>query len=311
MKVIIKHAYTRTRTGGLIFYTVKDYLVFFTLFCTIARKHSIRVLGLCLMYDHIHILVEILSESQLTALVRECTSRYAISFNLSSGRSGQVFDKSFGHATKVGGKKVRTTIVYLYNNPVEKKLVRKAEEYRWNFLAYYKNPYPFSKPINKKTARAVLRKAVSEVDDALRNNRPLSYTMLNRLMAKLNSEEKNQLTDYITSKYNCIDYEAAIAYFSSYENMLTAIHSNTGSEYDIKEITTKGDDKIYARMSKALLEHGETVRSKRVISLSREEKLKFAQMLYGYTQGSQEQLDKFLWLSNKRITKRRPKAGGA
>ena len=87
--------------------------------------------------------------------------------------------------------------------------------------------------------------------------------------------------------------------------MLMAIHSNTGSEYDINEITTKGDDKIYAQMANTLRVLELPVRSKRVISLPLEEKRDLAETLYGYTQASQEQLDKFLWIGTKRITKRR------
>ena len=87
--------------------------------------------------------------------------------------------------------------------------------------------------------------------------------------------------------------------------MLMAIHSNTGSEYDLNEITTKGDDKLYAQMARALREMDLPVRSKRVISLPLEENRDLAETLYGYTQASREQLDKFLWIGTKRITKRR------
>lgn len=305
MKKIVKHAYQRTRTGGLIFYSVKDCLVYFTLFCTISRKYPVKVYGLCLMPDHIHDLAEIQRHSQLTGLIRESSSRYARAFNLSAGRTGQVFDKSFGSAIKIGGKKIRTAIAYLYNNPVEKKLCRKAEEYRWNFLAYRNNPNPFSPPIDRKTARKVFRRALAEVDASRKQDIPLSYAMLGRLMKDLNKVECNQLTDYIITAYNCIDYEGASEYFSGFENMLMAIHSNTGSEYEINEITTKGDDKIYAQMANTLRALELPVRSKRVISLPLEEKRDLAETLYGYTQASQEQLDKFLWIGTKRITKRR------
>ena len=54
----LHHIYQRTYDGYLIFYSVRDFLVFFTLLCTTARKYKITVLGLCLMYDHIHVLVK-------------------------------------------------------------------------------------------------------------------------------------------------------------------------------------------------------------------------------------------------------------
>ena len=311
MKVIVKHAYMRTRTGGLLFYSVRDCLVFFTLFCTIARKYSVRVLAVCLMYDHVHILVEVRHQKQLTALVRDCTSRYARAFNMSSGRTGQVFDKSFGYAPKTGGKKIRTAIAYVYNNPVEKKLVRRAEEFKWNLLAYHKSSFPFSKPIDRKCARKPMRRALSEVDAARSSDRPMSYAQLARIMEGLDAEELKQLTDYIITSYNCVDYDAVAAHYSSFEDMLTAIHSNTGSEYDIKEISTKGDDRVYRQMSRALAEHGNSNRGKRVISLPVDEKRELSEMLRGYTLASEEQVEKYLWIGTRRLTRRSKKAGGA
>ena len=57
-KGAVGHIFQRARSGFVVFYSVKDSLVFFTIFSLTAAKHRIRVLGLCLMYNHIHVLVE-------------------------------------------------------------------------------------------------------------------------------------------------------------------------------------------------------------------------------------------------------------
>lgn len=41
-----------------MFYSISDYLVFFTIFCTAARHWDVVVVKLCLMPDHIHNSVE-------------------------------------------------------------------------------------------------------------------------------------------------------------------------------------------------------------------------------------------------------------
>lgn len=311
MKSVVKHVYNRTRNGGLLFYSVIDCLVYFTLFCSLSRKYDIIVLGLCLMFDHIHILSEIQTHSQITCLMRESSSRYARAFNMSSGMEGQIFDKSFGCAIKVGGKKVRTNIAYLYNNPVEKKLCKKAEEYRWNFLAYRNSTHPFSPAIYMEKARKPLRDALAEVKSARSDDKPLTYNQLYRLIDKLDKTEREQLTDYIISTYNCIDYDAASAYYNSFDDMLIAIHSNTGSEYDIQEISTRGDDRVYKMMTRTLMKEYKMSNVKRLLSKPIDEKQKIAELLYGYTQASREQIGKYLWMSRDRITKRRKKASGA
>ncbi|MBR0222649.1 MAG: transposase, partial [Bacteroidales bacterium] len=114
----LHHIYQRTYDGYLIFYSVRDFLVFFTLFCTIARKYHIRVLGICLMYDHIHVLVAAPSKKDLSAFVQEYTCRFARQRNVQYQRKGSFFQRRFGSAPKSGEKKARTAIAYLYNNPV-------------------------------------------------------------------------------------------------------------------------------------------------------------------------------------------------
>ena len=66
--------------------------------------------------------------------VKEYSALYAKDFNKTIAASGQVF-KTFGCAAKKGDKSIRTACSYLYNNPGEKELCEKAEEYRWTFLA--------------------------------------------------------------------------------------------------------------------------------------------------------------------------------
>lgn len=264
------------------------------------------VLGLCLMMDHIHGLCVLDSHRQLSALMRDCASRYARAFNMSSQRKGQVFDKSFGSAVKSGSKKIRTTIAYLYNNPVEKKLCRKAEEYKWNFLAYYGNLHPFSKPLSYRSSRRTVQRAIKEIDVARADDKPLSYSFLSRVMGNMTPDERLQLTDYIISVYNCIDYAALFSYYNSVDDFLLAVHSNTGSEYDIKEISTSGDDKIYLKMTRSLAEEYGINNPKSLLEKSKAEKIAIAEGLSAHTLASHWQISKYLWLNNKRVTKSRP-----
>ena len=55
----VHHIYQRTIKKFNIFYDIEDYLVYYTIFAIAARQYRIIVLGLCQMYDHIHMLIEI------------------------------------------------------------------------------------------------------------------------------------------------------------------------------------------------------------------------------------------------------------
>ncbi len=292
----LNHIYQRTLGGFLIFYSIRDFIVFFTLFCTLARKYAIQVLGLCLMYDHIHVLISAPSRVTMSSFVREYTSRFSRKRNSHYSRKGQFFKHRFGSAPKTGGKKVRTAISYLYNNPVEKSLCNKAEDYQWNFLKYAHSPNPYSAPLQMNRASRHLRRAVDEVNALRKADKPLTYSIIDNISKKCSSDEVRQLTDYIISQYNCIDYQALESYYTDFGNLLIAVHSNTGSEYQIKEIVTADSDKVYSRLSRILKKETRYTDMTKVLSLPDGDKKRIAWLLSAETNASPRQISKFLHL---------------
>lgn len=293
----LHHIYQRTIDGYLIFYDKRDFLVFFTLFCTVARKYNIRVLGICLMYDHIHVLVKASCKADMSAFVRDYTCRFARLRNIRYQRKGDFFRHRFGSAPKVDDKKARTAIAYLYNNPVEKKLCGKAEEFQWNFLDYSRNDHPFSEPFRVRSARQAMRRAVTEVRSLRESDTPLGYEFIERIIKDLSAGEIRQLTDYIIVQYNCVDYQDLSSYYEDYETLLTAIHSNTGSEYQIREEIWPDSDATFKRMSAIVRKMTSYKDMKDVLSLPDVEKRRLAWILSAETGASPRQISKFLHLS--------------
>ena len=64
----------------------------------------------------------------------------------------------------------------------------------------------------------------------------------------LDPSEWEEVVDYIIVKYSSFDYEALLDYYDSYENMLIAVNSNTGGEYDIREEFNAFSDLAYGEM---------------------------------------------------------------
>ena len=52
------HVYKRRKDKFLLFYTTRDFLVYYTLFFCLAEKHKVRAYGLCIMVDHVHELLQ-------------------------------------------------------------------------------------------------------------------------------------------------------------------------------------------------------------------------------------------------------------
>ena len=294
---VLNHCYQRSADGGVLFYNQIDYLVLFTIVCKVARRYRVQILAMCPMPDHIHYSITAVSKRDLTLFMRDCSSLYAKEFNRVCHRTGPVFEAPFGSAPKYTDKKVRTNLIYVWNNPPERKLVTKAEDYRWNFLAYASSDHPFSEKLVIRKSRWPLQKAVKEVKAAFKAGRHLPYAMLKRLYAPLTNDEKQQITDFIISTYNVIDHEAAMSYFGNYETTLTAVHSTTGNEYDIKEeIYTSKSDKHYASMTNIVMRELAPPDIHDILSLPKEKKYEVFQLLRRYSYALSDQIAKFLHL---------------
>lgn len=301
---IVTHCYQNTIDGGLLFYTTSDYLVFFTVFCTISKRYPVVILKLCLMPDHIHLSVVSDSQKSLSEFVRDYTSIFARSHNGLCERHGNLFTEAYGSALKIGDKAARTNFIYLDNNPVERKLCKKAEDYRWNFLAFAASPNPFSEKIVIRRCRKAMIRAIEEVKSFHSEGKPLTYPVLKRLFGNLERNERQQLTDYIISLYSVIDHDAVIRYFDSYEQMILAVHSNTGSEYDLNEVFTGRTDAVYYQMTSAIWKTGLFKDIHEVLRLPEEKRNEWVNFLKGQVPtASREQILKYLHLNPPRKRK--------
>lgn len=293
----VQHVYQKHHCGFIIFYSVKDCLVFFTMFSIAACRFGVKILGLCIMVDHIHVLVDAPNNKHLGKFVRYYTTWFSRAYNKWHGLKGQLFKRPFGFASKCRSKDIRSAIAYLYNNPVEKQLCDRPEQSMWNFLAYGASHNPFSEPLMLDRVSAPLRRAVQKVRSFRSADIPISYRQLNKMFFSLDRKEKMQLTDFIISTYNCVDYESAAYYFGSYAEMIAAINTSKGSEYAIKEDFLSGSDRIYARMTNFLLQSGVIDSIDSLLHLPFEKRRELMDALAIYTGAGQKKVAKYLHIN--------------
>ena len=290
----VHHIYQRTLNGELIFYTIRDHLVHFSILSVCARRYRLTILALCQMPEHLHLTAKPLSKKQLADFVRDATACFVREYNRAVGRTGPLFDSRFGSAPKTKEKKVRENLVYVYNNAGERGLCTYAEEYPWNFLAYATSEHPFSNPFVYSKASWRMKKAIREAKARARSGDFLRYSFLERIFAGLDREESAQLSDMLVRLYYFIDFEADIAYYGSFEKMLAAIHSNTGTEYDNREVFDAGTDRIYAKMSMVIYKLGRYRNIREATVASPDEKVRLFHLLQEKTEASGRQIAKFL-----------------
>lgn len=290
----VQHIYQISADEGVIFYDDIDRLAFFTISSVTARKYSVQVLAMDIMFTHFHESAKCCRKKQMVKYMQDSTSLFARLYNAAHGRKGALFRHSFGSTPKRSEKDIRTNLAYVDNNAVEKRLCARAEEDRWSFLAYCGNDHPFSEKIDRHRMSKHLRHALKTVDEKFENGRYLGFNLLRTLYKHLNTKEKEQLTDYIITKYMFIDFEEAISYFGSYEKMLTAFNSNTGSEHSLKERYEGKTDVPYRQMLQVCEENGFNSPGRTVFRYSEEQRLELMRLFLRKTDADRYKIGKFL-----------------
>lgn len=292
----VHHVYQRAQDRGIIFYTVFDRLIYLSILSVKAREYNVRVLAVAIMFSHTHQSCVAETKDQLSKYIQDSSSIFARVYNRHYGLKGSLFARPFGSSLKRNAKDIRSNLAYVNNNHTEKGLCSSAIEARWNFLAYRERRNPFSEPISS-AASVKLLYALSRIDIIVSDGKHLSYKLLYKMYNGLDAKEREQLTDYIISRYSLVDYAAAEAYFNGFNNMLAAFDSNTGSEYGIREEYSSASDKAYVEMV-TLAERNALigVESPRLLRFPEEKRRRMAQAFFEQTGARRFQICKFLHL---------------
>lgn len=245
----LQHIYQRAIDRGVIFYTIEDRLVYYTLAASYAKRHNVKVYSASVMFTHLHQVVRSPSLSVLRAYLRDINSSFSRLYNSHYGRVGRLFEKPPGISQKENSKAGRTSLIYVFNNHVEKRLCKRAVDERWSLLSYALSDHPFSETVDFKNASKTLVKAIRLVDRRIRKLKGLEYVDLDKILPNLNMTEHEQFIDYVIYRYAWIDFDAAASLFNDIDKMIMAIDSSTGSEYGIKEEYSSLSDKPYLELT--------------------------------------------------------------
>lgn len=296
----VQHIYQRAVDRGVIFYTDEDRIVYYTISATQSKKYGIVVPAASIMYTHTHQSARARTTSALTKYIQDTSSSFAREYNFHHRRKGQLYDKPPGIAQKVSSKYIRSNIIYVYNNHVEKHLCSRAIEERWSFLAYAFSLHPFSEELDMKIASRLLLKGLRLIDRRVRKNKPLKYADLAPYFQGLSPVEREQFIDRIIYCYGLVGHNAARQYFGNLESMVTAIDSTTGREDDIREEYAREDDRAYREICVWAEQKGLFNGYNRIYSLSESEKFDMMMELRYVTDASLAQLCKFFHSDFKR-----------
>ena len=264
-----QHIYQISADKSLLFCTIADMILLFTLICTYARKYNIRITQLCIMFNHFHIQISAERLEDLESFISAVNWAYALIYNKHYGIKGQVFRHSYGSAPKWQPAGISGNWIYIANNPVGKKAVQDAWDYRWNFLRYCpdhpQSKHPFSEEYNPLDASKEMLYLVKTVKNRAKEGKYISYDFFDSdKYTCLIEKERKQLLDIIISEYNVIDYEPLLMKYGSINQFCRVLKEITGNEYDIDDDWEPEDYRHYTRMIAIAAEEGYDLRKERL-----------------------------------------------
>lgn len=133
---LISHITQRAAGKEPLFLEDKDYLTLLGLLRESVDKFSLRYYALCLMPNHVHLLLEP-EKRNLAQAMRSIFSRYAAKFNHRYERRGHLFGGPYRQSVCLDPTYLLTASVYIHLNPVRGGLCENPSDYRWSSCALY------------------------------------------------------------------------------------------------------------------------------------------------------------------------------
>ena len=116
------------------FAATRDHLTYLRLLRDNLPDADVRLLGFCLMSNHLHLIAIPQREDSLAVLLRRVQGRYAQYFNTLSGKSGHLWQNRY-FACALGAKHLWNALAYVDQNPVRAGVVDQAQQYPWSSAA--------------------------------------------------------------------------------------------------------------------------------------------------------------------------------
>lgn len=133
---LISHITQRAAGKEPLFLEENDYLAMLGILKKSAEEYQINYHALCLMPNHIHILIQP-QERNLFETMRYIFSRYALWFNKKYQRKGHLFCGPYRQSVCLDPTYLLTASIYIHLNPVRAGLVQDGSAYRWSSWALY------------------------------------------------------------------------------------------------------------------------------------------------------------------------------
>ena len=128
---IAHHVTQRGNNRQTVFFSPDDRRLYLDLLSHRARRDGTRVLGYCLMTNHVHLVVVPDDEGSLARTLGRVHSEYALALNRAAGSTGHVWQNRF-FSCPLDELHLMTALRYTDLNPVRAGLAAQAWDWPWS-----------------------------------------------------------------------------------------------------------------------------------------------------------------------------------
>jgi len=128
---VAHHVTQRRNNRQPVFLSPDDHRRYLDLLTRHASKCGARILGYCLMTNHVHLIAVPEAEGSLGRALGRAHSEYALALNRDAGRSGHIWQNRF-FSCPLDWQHLLSAMRYVELNPVRANLVEAAWDWPWS-----------------------------------------------------------------------------------------------------------------------------------------------------------------------------------
>ncbi|WP_318507195.1 transposase [Bacillus sp. T3] len=130
------HITARGNRHAEIFHEEEDYIKYLEILEDVREKYPFTLHSYCLMTNHLHLQLET-PENYIPEIIQKIHTIYAIYLNKKLDTDGHVFQGRYGSKIIISQRYFLIVNRYIHRNPLEAKMVQKAEDYPWSSYSAY------------------------------------------------------------------------------------------------------------------------------------------------------------------------------
>ncbi len=133
------HVTQRGNNRQHVFFSDQDRTRYLYLLHQYAQKHDFRILGWCLMTNHVHLIVIPGNKNSLALTLAQTHSQYSIELNRTRDRVGHLWHNRF-FSCPLDSTHLLNALRYVDLNPVRAGLTLHAKDWRWSSARAHLSP---------------------------------------------------------------------------------------------------------------------------------------------------------------------------